>query len=690
MQRLFLDLETYCETPIACGTHRYAEDVEILLFAYAFDEEPAQVIDLTAQDSLPQRVLDAFNNPSVELWAHNSHFDRTMLKRFYPEVADPRRWRDTMILAYAHSLPGSLGQLCEVLGLPSDKAKDKDGRRLVQLFCKPMASFHKIRRATAETHPEDWAHFCEYCRLDVEAMREVWHRLPKWNEKEFGLWAEWSFDQDINDRGMAIDLQLVDEAIKAADADKARANELVYEATDGEVSSIGQRDEFLKHLLSTYGVNLPDMQKSTLERRVNDENLPPQVRELLALRLETGKTSVQKFKALQNCTSTDGRLRGCLQFMGAIRTGRWTGRNFQPQNLPRGSLKPAEVEQAIDAIKSGVVDLMYENVTSTVSSCIRGAIVAPKGKKLVVADLSNIEGRVLAWVAGEAWKLDAFRAYDRGEGPDLYKATYARTFGIKPEDVTKSQRQIGKVLELSLGYQGGVPAFLNFASIYGLDLDDLAAHTREAIEPKFWNEASDSYSWFESKGMTAGLKRDTFIACEAIKRAWRSAHPAIVALWAKCEEGSKRMASGGACVRAGKVLLGRKSSGYGAMLLPSGRYMCYPGARAARPDERATFVYYGINQYTRKWSEIRSYGGKVVENACQAIARDVLSSMIPAIEKAGYKIVLSVHDELITECPDTPEYSAEHLASFMSIAPKWASDLPLSAAGFEAYRYKKD
>lgn len=691
MTRLFLDIETYCETPIKAGTHRYAEGVEIILFAYAFDEEPAAVIDLTAQDSLPQRVLDAFNDPAVELWAHNSHFDRTMLKRFYPEVADPRRWRDTMILAYAHSLPGSLGELCEILGLPTDKAKDKDGRRLVQLFCSPRPEYSQIHRATAETHPDDWEHFCDYCRLDVEAMREVWHRLPKWNSENYGLWPEWSIDQDINDRGMAIDLQLVDEAIKAADADKARANDLVYEATDGAVSTIGQRDEFLKHILSAYGVSLPDMQKSTLERRLNDESLPIQVHDLIALRLETGKTSVQKYKALQTCTSSDGRLRGCLQFMGAIRTGRWTGRLFQPQNLPRGSLKPAEVEAAIEAIKAGVVDLMYENVTSTVSSCIRGAIIAPKGKKLVVADLSNIEGRVLAWTAGEEWKLEAFRAFDRGEGPDLYKATYARTFGIKPEEVTKPQRQIGKVLELSLGYQGGVPAFLNFASIYGLDLDELAVHTREAIEPKFWHEAADAYEWFKSKGLTVGLKPDTFIACEAIKRAWRSAHPAIVNLWSKCDEGSRSMAAHGkGCVRAGKVLLGRKSAGYGALLLPSGRYVCYPGAREAKPDERATFVYYGINQYTRKWSEIRSYGGKVVENACQAIARDVLASTMPAIEAAGYKVVLSVHDELITECPDTPEYSAEHLSRLMSTAPAWASDLPLAAAGFEAYRYKKD
>lgn len=688
--KLFLDIETFSPTEISCGVHRYAENVEILLFAYTFDDEPAKVVDFTAHEEVPQRVLDAFSDPSVELWAHNSHFDRTVLKHFYPEVSDPRRWRDTMILAYAHSLPGSLGQLSEVLGLPVDKAKDKDGRRLVLLFCKPQPEYRRIRRATSETHPEDWEHFCEYCRLDVEAMREVWRRLPHWNESAYPLWREWFIDQDINDRGMAIDLPLVHAAIKAADADKAMADENVCRMTDGQVKSTGQRDELLKHILSTYGVPLPDMQKSTLERRLNDENLPLAVRELIALRLQSTKTSVQKFKSLANATNSDGRLRGCLQYMGAIRTARWTGRTFQPQNLPRGTMKPAEVEDAISAIKAGVSDLLYDDVPQVLSNCIRGAIIAPPGKKLVVADLSNIEGRVLAWLAGEEWKLEAFRAYDRGEGPDLYKATYGRTFGVNPNDVTKQQRQIGKVLELAMGYQGGVGAFISFARIYRVDLDELAVHTRDAIDRRFWQEAEDAYDWFLEKGLTFDLSRETFIACEAIKRAWRAAHPAIVKLWADVDEGCRKMLACGPVFRAGKLMIGRKSKGYGAVLLPSGRYMCYPAPRAPRDGERATFVYRGVNQYTRKWSDIRTYCGKCTENATQATARDVLASSLPAIEAAGYKIVLSVHDELITETPDSPEYSVETLAEMMATPPAWAPDLPLSAAGFEAKRYKKE
>lgn len=692
--RLFLDTETYSETPIDYGTHQYADagrGAEIMLLAYAFDDEPAAVVDFCAHEELPQRVLDAFADPSVELWAHNSHFDRTVMKRFWPEVADPARWRDTMILAYAHSLPGSLATLCEIFGLPSDQAKDADGRRLVHLFCKPQPAGRKIRRATELTHPEDWGRFVNYCRLDVEAMREVWRRMPKWNDTP-QLWRDWVLDQRINDRGMAIDVPLVRAAIAAAGEAKEASDREAFRMTAGAVESTGQRDAMLKHILETYGVKLPDLKTSTLERRLEDEDLPPPVRELIALRMQSAKTSVTKFTTLGNAVSADGRLRGCLQFMGAARTGRWTGKLFQPQNLPRGTMKPYAVERGIAALKAGVADLLYDDIPSLVSNCLRGAIIAPSGRKLVVADLSNIEGRMLAWLAGEEWKLEAFRAYDRGEGPDLYKATYGRTFGVDPAAVTKQQRQIGKVLELAMGYQGGVGAFLTFATAYRVDLDELAAHTRQAIDPRFWQEAADGYEWFAKKGLTHGLAKETFIACEAIKRAWRAAHPAIVKFWGDVDAACRKMLDprSAHAVRVGKLWIGRRADRYGAVMLPSGRSLIYPGLRAPTESERATFVYRGVNQYSRKWSDIRTYAGKVVENATQSAARDVLASSMPAIEADGYQIVLSVHDELITEAPDSPEFSTAKLAGFMSTPPAWAPDLPLAAAGFEAYRYKKE
>ena len=524
MPRLWLDTETYSETPISAGTHQYVDagkGAEIMLFAYAFDEEPVRVVDLAQGEELPSRVLEAFSDPSVILTAHNAAFDRTVIRRFWPDAGDPDRWQDTMILAYSCSLPGSLANLCEVLGLPVDKAKDKDGKRLVQLFCKPLPAGRKLTRATAGTHPEDWEHFVEYCRLDVEAMREVWKRLPKWNDTP-ALWDEWYLDQKINDLGMTIDVELVRAAVAASCEAKERSDKAVYKLTCGEVQSVGQRDALLRHILISYGVALPDFRTTTLEKRLDDPNLPEPVKELIAERLENSRTSVQKYVKLSEAVSADGRLRGCLQFMGATRTGRWTGRIFQPQNLPRGKMKPAEVEEAIKAIKSQCADLVYENIPQVLSNCIRGVIIAPPGHKLVVADLSNIEGRVLAWLAGEEWKLEAFRLYDAGRGPDLYKATYGRTFGVKPEDVTKQQRQIGKVLELAMGYQGGVSAFCTFARAYRVDLDELAGHTRAAIDPGCWTEAADFAGWLKAnRGEEAllGLKPDTFIACEAIKRA---------------------------------------------------------------------------------------------------------------------------------------------------------------------------
>lgn len=621
MPRLWLDTETYSETPISAGTHQYVDagkGAEIMLFAYAFDEEPVRVVDLTQGEELPARVLEAFSDPSVILTAHNAAFDRTVIRRFWPEAGDPDRWQDPMILAYSCSLPGSLENLCEVLGLPVDKAKDKDGKRLVQLFCKPLPAGRKLTRATAETHPEDWEHFVEYCRLDVEAMREVWKRLPKWNDTP-ALWSEWHLDQKINDLGMAIDVELVRAAVTASDEAKERSDRAVAKLTGGEVSSVGQRDALLKYVLKAYGVALPDFRTTTLERRLGDESLPDPVRELIAERLENSKTSVQKYAKLSEAVSADGRLRGCLQFMGATRTGRWTGRIFQPQNLPRGKMKPAEVEEAIKAIKSQCADLVYADVPQVLSNCIRGVIIAPKGGKLVVADLSNIEGRVLAWLAGEEWKLEAFRLYDAGKGPDLYKATYGRTFGVKPEDVTKQQRQIGKVLELAMGYQGGVSAFCTFARAYRVDLDELAVHTREAIDPAYWRDAASFAEWLKSKrdeSVFLGLKPETFIACDAIKRAWRAAHPAITKLWADVEAACKLMVEpvppeGRAPVHVGKVWIGSRGNSFGCVQLPSGRCMTYPEIKKPSAGVRATFTYRGMNQYTRGWAELRTYGGKV-------------------------------------------------------------------------------
>ena len=402
MTTLWLDLETYSETPLGHGTYRYAANAEIMLFAWALDEQPAQVWDLTAGEPVPFDLESALLDPEVVVYAHNAMFDRTVMRYAMPDLCPPiERWRDTMVQALCHSLPGALGALCQVLGVPSDKAKDKDGKRLIQLFCKPRPKTSKVLRATRDTHPADWAKFVAYAGDDIEAMREVERRLPKWtypNSHELGMWH---LDQHINDRGLAVDLELANAALQAVEDEKVVLAERTAGMTNGELASTTQRDAMLEYMLAEYGVQLPDMQGATLERRLDDPDIPEAMKDLLRIRLQASTTSTSKYKSLVRATNLDGRIRGLLQFAGASRTARWSGRTFQPQNLARGTLKPAAVEAGIAAMKAGAAGLIYENVMEVASSAIRGCIVAPPGKKLVIADLSNIEGRALAWLAGE-------------------------------------------------------------------------------------------------------------------------------------------------------------------------------------------------------------------------------------------------------------------------------------------------
>ncbi|WP_116361547.1 DNA polymerase [Klebsiella aerogenes] len=702
---LWGDLETYCEIPINNGTHAYAEGVEVMLFAWAIGDEPVSVWDLTAGESIPSRLRKAIADPNTILFFHNSHFDRTVLRHAMPELAPPvERWRDTMVQALAHSLPGALGALCEVLGVPQDKAKDKEGKSLIQLFCKPRPKNSKLRRATSKTHPVEWQRFVAYAGLDIEAMREVYKRLPKWNYQGAEL-ALWHRDQRINDRGVCMDVQLAQAAIEAVDLEQKRLAKRTQVMTDGEVQAATQRDAMIKHIVESYGVELPDMQRSTLERRIADPDLPSPVKELLAIRLQASTTSTSKYKSLMKGISSDGRLRGTLQFCGASRTGRWAGRLFQPQNLPRPTLKQERIDEGIEALKSGCADLLFDNVMELTSSALRGCIMAPAGKKLVVSDLSNIEGRKLAWLAGEAWKLDAFRAYDtlvldqsgapiwdaaakdyKRRGPDLYKLAYAKAFNITPEEVTKYQRQIGKVMELGLGFGGGVAAFLTFALVYGLDLEELATAAMPNIPRDVQREAKSWYDESVKRKATYGLSERVFIACDSLKRLWRRAHPETCDFWYQLERTVRAaIATPKKTLYCGYLKV-RRDGAWLRIQLPSGRALCYPSPSI----EKGNITYMGINSYSRKWQRLKTYGGKLVENVTQAAARDVLAGNLPLIENAGYSIVLTVHDEVICEAPDTDDYTDAALSSLLSTNPEWAPDIPLNAGGFEAYHYRKD
>ena len=708
MSTLWLDLETFSECDLKThGTHRYAEhpSTEVIIGQWALDDGEPVVEDLTGRARPSEQLLDLIHTASTTVVAHNSMFDRTLMRHCWGVTAPVEQWQDTMIKAMAHGLPGSLDKIGQIVGLESDQAKDKRGRELIQLFCKPRPKGHTLRRATRETHPDEWLHMLGYSRQDIVAMRAIDARLPSWNYRaghpELGLWH---LDQRINDRGVAVDVPLAVAAIDAVAREQKRLKAEVVEATDGLVSSASKRDQLLAFICAEYGVDLPDMKADTLRRRVEDPNLPEGVRLLLSLRLESTKTSTAKYKALVNATSEDGRLRNTLQFAGAQRTARWAGRIFQPQNMPRPDLnrvadhfqvsfKEAEdlledyLAQGIEALKGGYADVVFDNVIGLTANAVRGCIVAPPGKKLVIADLSNIEGRGLAFLAGERWKLKAFADFDAGVGEDLYKVAYGRSFNIDPKEATGQKRQIGKVMELGLGYEGGVAAFLTFAAVYNMDLDDLAKAVWSTASAEALDNAKGMWSWAQKKKRTLGLPVDIYVACEVLKAAWREAHAATKALWAAAGEAVRlAIKNPGETFPIGQHLKARRDGAWLRIRLPSGRYLCY-----INPDVDADgqITYFGVNQYTRQWTRIKTYGGKLVENATQAFARDVLAANMPLIEACGYEIVLSVHDELLTETPDNDDFTVDALAKMMSHAPPWAKGLPLAAAGFECTRYRK-
>ena len=682
---LYCDLETYSDIPIKYGSHKYSEAAEVMLFAYAVDDGPVHVWDRTAGDDMPAELRRHLDNPDVmTVWHNGGNFDTVILRKAMGLDLPLHRVTDTMITAYQHGLPGSLGALCDVFGIKGDEAKDKDGKKLIQLFCKPRPKSMKLRRATAQTHPHDWNRFKKYAGSDILAMRQIHRKMPRWNCTANEL-ALWRLDQAINRRGVQVDMELAHGAIEAVEIAKEELAGRAYDLTAGEVESATKRDKLLQYICNSYGVTLPDMQSATLERRINDPDLPAPLRELLSIRLSATTSSTAKYKTLINNASSDGRLRGLLQFCGAARTGRWAGRMWQPQNLPRPTLKPDAISAAVCAFKGRYADLVLPDVMAAASSALRGCIIPGKGRKLCVSDLANIEGRKLAWLAGEEWKLEAFRRNDAGQGHDLYILAYAKAFGIAPEDVTDSQRQIGKVLELSMGYAGGVGAFVAMALAYGMDLEDLAAKARPSIPDDVWEEAAGLRQFLDGKGQKlSGLSEHVWLTMDCLKRLWRRAHPRIVQLWADVEKAARN------------AILGKASSCHGLRFdrkgawlrirLPSGRYLSYPSPRV----EGKEISYMGVCPYTRKWKRLKTFGGKLVENIIQAGARDVLAENMPAIEAAGYPIVLTVHDEVITEPKDESRYNAINLSSLLAMVPSWAPGLPLAAKGFDDYRYRKD
>ncbi len=691
MKILYLDIETFNGvTNITAGAHRYAQDAEVLLVACAINDGPVDVWDTQDRpnwrEALAQHIYEA-----DRVVIHNSAFERAVLRRHGVDIPVDKI-ADTMVLALQHGLPGKLDQLCEALDVPQDKAKAKSGKKLIHLFTKPRPKNMKLRRATRETHPEEWNEFIEYARLDVDAMREVLARTPRWNDtpSERRLWE---LDQNINDRGICVDAELARAVIGAFDGAVRALAARLSRLTDGAVDSATQRDRFLAYMRSVEGVELADLTKDTISSELRGD-MSPRVRELLEIRQQASSTSPAKFSALLDAMSDDGRLRGTIQFCGAARTGRDAGRIFQPQNLPRtpdwfdGDVQ----EMTVRVFKEGAADLLWDNVSERCSMVVRGALIAAPGKKFCIADLSNIEGRALAWLAGETWKIEAFKAYDRGEGHDLYKVTAGKILGKDPADITKEERQLqGKTPELAGGYQGGVGAYRVMGGPVFEAMDD------DAIQEIVW--------------------------------AWRAQHPRTKALWYDMDAAAKEAIRnpGYSYDIRGLIRFDVIRDDFGRdwmrMRLPSGRYLCYPDPaidlsqcpscdggglihdmghgspglwlRCETCDGKGEIgsgqiTYSGVNQYTRKWTTLETYGGKLTENAVQAIARDVFMTGMRRAEENDYPVVLRVHDELVCEVPDNGAYTHEVLADFMSTNPSWAIGMPLAAAGFDTYRYRKD
>ena len=699
---LWLDTETFSEVMLSRGTDLYARVVEIMIAAYAIDSGPVRVHDCTDAWMLPAELEERLRDPETLIVCHNAYFDRTVMRWAWGMDIPASRFWCTYAQALAHSLPGGLGLLAEVLDVKVKK--QAGGKDHINLFCKPRPKRDKLRRATRESHPVEWAQFMEYAGDDVGAMRDCYYAMPSRNykgaEKDF-----WNLDQRINDHGLYMDVEFAEAAVELLKADKQKNDARVSELTHGKVTAATQRDKFLMHLLMEHGVILDSLQADDLEAMLDEDWLPAEVRELIELRILSAMNSTAKYTRLLNCVGPDNRLRGTRQFNGASRTGRSAGRIFNPYNLRRPTMKARDIEMCIDMIRRRDIeniDLVADNLREACSNALRGLVIAPPGKKLVVSDWSNIEGRFAAWLVGETWKLQAFRDFDtilpgqfdkKGKplraGPDLYKLAYSKAFAKLVEAITDFQRQIGKGMELSMQYGGGVGAFIAVSYSYGLDLDELARVIPTVAPWEVYAQANAKWSWAVEKKLTLGLTREVWVACETVKMLWRAANSNFESGWGKLETAFRlALENPGEEFPACRCVF-QKESDWLTIKLPSGRHLMYPTPRITA-DGGLSYA----GQKNKSWTRIKTYGGKLLENITQAGSRDVLvHSMLEIAETYGesddVELVLDVYDEVVAETPETSAFNLAKMNAILTKNPSWAQGLPLAAEGFEAQRYAK-
>lgn len=641
---LGIDIETFSDVDlIKCGVYAYADSpaFEVLLFAYSFDGEETQIIDLAQGEAIPAEVESAIFNDSITKTAFNANFERTCLSRFFGTQLSPYSWHCSAVQAAMLALPRSLEDVGAVLGL--DKQKMKEGKELIRYFCvpcKPTKANGGRNRNLPHHAPEKWELFKTYCKRDVDvekAIRQKLHHFPI-PESEMEMYR---LDQEINDRGVLVDLALVHQAISCESLHKEIVTKRAYELTGLEnPNSVVQ----MKGWLEGKGLEIESLSKQAVSDLIKETD--GEVEELLRLRLLMAKTSVKKYEAMERSVCKNGRVHGLLQFYGANRTGRWAERLVQVQNLPQNHI--VDLELARNLVKQGRfedLELFYDSTPNVLSELIRTAFVPKKGCRFIVADFSAIEARVLAWLSGEQWRLDVFASHGK-----IYEASASAMFHVPIEEITKGSplRQKGKISELALGYGGSVGAL---TSMGALDM----GLAEEELSP--------------------------------LVSTWRNANPHITQFWWDVDAAAVRAVTEKRRTKAGRIIFEYKS-GILFVMLPSGRKLAYVKPRmAVNKFGRDGLTYEGISE-NKKWSRIETYGPKLVENIVQGTARDLLAEAMLRVEKAGYRIVMHCHDEIIAEVPEGFG-SVEDMSEVMAVQPEWANGLPLRADGYECAFYQK-
>lgn len=646
MKALSIDIETYSGVDLAkSGVHHYCEsqDFEILLFAYSVDGCEVQVVDLANGEMVPPEVIAALTDDSVIKWAFNAQFERVCLSRWLGmrtgEYLDPQAWRCTMVWSAYMGLPLSLEGAGAVLGL--EKQKLTEGKDLIRFFCKPCnptAANGQRTRNLPEHAPDKWTVFKAYNRRDVETELSIQDRLAKFPVPE-GIWDEYKLDQEINDRGVSLDMELVRQAIEADNRSRAELTRLMRELTELEnPNSVAQ----MKRWLSDYGLETDTLGKKAVAELL--KIAPEPLGQALALRQQLAKSSVKKYQAMENAVCSDGRARGMFQFYGANRTGRYSGKLIQMQNLPQNHMQ--DLEEARSLLKDGnyeALAILYDSVPEVLSELIRTAFVPRPGCKFVVADFSAIEARVIAWLAGETWRQDVFAG-----GGDIYCASASQMFRVPVEKhgVNSHLRQKGKIAELALGYGGSAGALKAMGALeMGLSEDELPP----------------------------------------LVSAWRSTNPNIVRLWWDVDRAVMTAVRDRAAAETHGIRVSYQS-GMLHITLPSGRKLSYIKPRIGTNQFGSDCVNYEGVGGTKKWERIESYGPKFVENIVQATSRDILCYAMQTLRHCA--IVMHVHDEIVIEAD--PRMSLEAVCQQMSRTPPWANGLLLRADGYETDFYKKE